>query len=220
MDIKINDIEARALGALVEKELSTPEYYPLSLNALTNACNQKNNRQPVMGLEDSDVVRALDGLNSQGLAEKIYKAGSRVAKYQHTMDAKLSLRRREMAVIAELLLRGPQTPGELRNRSERMYQFKSLEEVDETIHSLTDERPEPLVVLLPRMTGQKEQRYAHILSGMPEISEEAAAPPLEAATRKVQAENERIAALEEEVNRLRDELETLRREFKTFKSQF
>jgi len=220
MDVKLNDIEARVLGVLVEKELSTPEYYPLSLNALTNACNQKNNRLPVMSLEESDVVRALDGLNSQGLAEKIYKAGSRVAKYQHLMDSKLSLRRREMAVVAELLMRGPQTPGELRNRSERMYQFKSLEEVDETIHSLTNERPEPLVVLLPRMAGQKEQRYAHLLSGEPEITEETAAAPMEAATLKVRAENERIAALEEEVKRLREELESLRQEFETFKSQF
>jgi uncharacterized protein YceH (UPF0502 family) len=217
MEFNLNDVETRVLGCLIEKELATPEYYPLTLNALTNACNQKSNRDPVMALEDADVVRALDSLRFQRLAHQSAE-GVRAAKYCHNLEGLLRLEPQELAILAELLLRGPQTIGELRGRAERMTPFADLAAVESVLASLT-EREVPLVTRLPRQAGRKEQRYAHLLSALPEVSDEPT-PPLEAARRQVMAENERLATLEMEVALLRSEVGELRAQLDSFRAQF
>ena len=218
MEFVLNPVETRVLGCLIEKELATPEYYPLTLNALTNACNQKSNRDPVMALEDADVVRALDNLRFQRLAHQSAE-GVRVAKYCHNLDGLLRLEPQELAILAELLLRGPQTLGELRGRAERMAALPDLAAAEETLTTLAEREP-PLVTRLPRQPGRKEQRYAHLLSGPPEISDEGTAAPVEPARARVMAENERITALETEVATLRDEVAELRAQLDTFRAQF
>jgi uncharacterized protein YceH (UPF0502 family) len=200
----LNDVEARILGCLIEKEITTPDYYPLTLNSLTNACNQKSNREPTVSFEDTTVVRGLDSLQVKGLTEKIYKAESRVPKYGNVFAKSLKLNPPEVALICELLLRGPQTPGELRSRGDRIYKFEGLLEVEVTIKDLM-EREEPLVVKLPRQHGRKEHRYMHLLSGEPEIRD---------------PDNEQIAKLEGEIVELRKDLDTLKQEFAIFRSQF
>ena len=217
METTLNPNESRVLGALIEKELTTPEYYPLSLNALTNACNQKSNRDPVLTLEEADVVRALDGLRFKGLALQSAEGG-RVPKYAHSAAAKLHLDPAEVALLCELLLRGPQTLGELRTRCERMHPFADLAAVETVLTELAEREP-PLATKLPRQAGRKEHRYAQLLGGPPELpGEEAAAE--EPATRQVRAENERLAALETELAELRRELAELRTEFASFRQQF
>jgi uncharacterized protein YceH (UPF0502 family) len=218
MDPVLNDIEQRVLGALIEKELTTPEYYPLSLNALTNACNQKSNRDPVMGLDEADVVRALDGLRFKQFA-LVSAEGGRVAKYRHALMEKLRLEPAELAVLAELLLRGPQTVGELRTRGERMHHFPDLAAVEEVLAELMERTP-PLVARLPRQPGRKENRYAQLFGGEPDLSTEEAAPPAEAARLRVQAENEKLEGLEAEVAALRAEVDELRRLVEEFRAQF
>lgn len=218
MDTTLNDIEVRVLGCLIEKELTTPEYYPLSLNSLTTACNQKSNRDPVMALEESDVVRALDSLKFKRFARLAGDSG-RVSKYRHSLAESLRLDPPALAVIAELLLRGPQTVGELRTRGERMSTFADLAAVEVVLQELMDLNP-PLVLKLPRQQGRKEVRYAHFFAGMPEISEEERTAPPEAARLKVMAEEERFARLEEEVGSLRNEVAELRRIVEEFKGQF
>jgi uncharacterized protein YceH (UPF0502 family) len=218
MEQVLNDIEVRVLGCLVEKEMTTPEYYPLSLNALTNACNQKSNRDPVMDIEETDVVRALDGVRVKGLAMQAAEGG-RVPKYRHALAAKLFLEPPELAILGELLLRGPQTVGELRSRAERMHPFPSLEDVEAVLAEL-QEREAPLVIKLPRQPGRKEHRYAHLLAGEPQLPDEGQPASPEAARVQVMAENERIARLEEEVASLRQEMSTLRRELEEFRTQF
>jgi uncharacterized protein len=218
MDLVLNDIEVRVLGCLLEKEMTTPEYYPLSLNALTNACNQKSNRDPVLNVEETDVVRALDALRFKGLAMQSAEGG-RVPKYRHALAAKLFLEPPELAILGELLLRGPQTVGELRGRAERMHPFPGLEDVESTLQEL-QEREAPLVVKLPRQPGRKEHRYAHLLAGEPQMSAEESTASPEAARVLVMAENERIAALEAEMATLREELAAMRRELEAFKTQF
>ena len=216
MDNTLNPHEERVLGALIEKELTTPEYYPLSLNALSNACNQKSNRDPVMALAETDVVRALDSLRFRGLA--MHSAdGGRVPKYAHSAAAKLHLDPAELALLCELLLRGPQTLGELRTHCERMHPFADLGAVETVLTELA-EREEPLIVKLPRQPGRKEPRYAQLLGAPPEAED--AEPSAEPATRQVRAENERLAALEEEVASLRGELAGLQSEFAAFRKQF
>lgn len=217
MEFTLNPVEARVLGCLVEKELATPEYYPLTLNALTNACNQKSNRDPVMGLDDADVVRALDSLRFQRLAHQSAE-GVRAAKYCHNLEGLLRLEPQELAVLAELLLRGPQTVGELRGRAERMATFADLAAVEEVLTTLAD-REVPLVTRLPRQPGRKEQRYTHLLSAPPEVSDESSLP-VEPARARVMAENERLAALEADVAALRDEIVELRCQLATFRAQF
>jgi uncharacterized protein YceH (UPF0502 family) len=208
MDLVLDPIEVRVLGALLEKEITTPEYYPLSLNALVNACNQKSNRDPVVQYDESTVERALLLLRDKGLLLSITGAGSRVPKYGHRISERLNLGRRELAVLCELMLRGPQTVGELRNHSDRMHHFDDLSEVEAVI----EHQPE-LIARLPRRPGEKEVRFAHLLSGPPEALEaEAAAPP--------QPRPDRIGALETEVAALRSELEELKRQFAGFKRQF
>ncbi|MCK4509049.1 MAG: YceH family protein [Desulfuromonadales bacterium] len=217
MERLLDEVEARVVGCLVEKDLATPEYYPLTLNALTNACNQKSNREPVMLLESTDVVRALDSLRQKQMAHQSAE-GVRAAKYCHNLEGVLNLDPEDLAILAELLLRGPQTVGELRNRAERMYSVGDLHDVEELLQNL-EEREEPLVTRLPRQPGRKEHRFAHLLSGTPEI-EETSALPAEPARLQVAAENDRIAKLEGDVDSLRTEMEELRSQLQSFQAQF
>ncbi|TLM65553.1 MAG: DUF480 domain-containing protein [Deltaproteobacteria bacterium] len=217
MELPINTIEARVLGCLIEKELATPEYYPLTLNALTSACNQKSNRDPVMTLDEADVVRALDALRFKRLAHQSAE-GVRAARYCHNLEGLLRLEPQELAILAELLLRGPQTVGELRGRAERMAPLADLPAVEEALAHLA-EREIPLVMRLPRQPGRKEQRYAHLLCGVPEIGEDVVAP-VEPARARVMAENERLTVLETEVAALRAELGELRTQLAAFRAQF
>jgi uncharacterized protein YceH (UPF0502 family) len=217
MELDLTRTETRVLGCLVEKDLATPEYYPLTLNALTNACNQKSNRDPLMQLEDTDVIRALDNLRRKQLAHQSAE-GVRAAKYCHNLDGLLRLDPEEQAILAELLLRGPQTVGELRNRAERMCVVGDLQAVEELLQNLA-ERETPLVMRLPRQPGRKEHRYTHLLAGVPDIEQISSTIP-EAARIQVQADDDRVSRLEAEVVELRDGLEELRRQLAEFKSQF
>jgi hypothetical protein len=218
MDISLDDIEVRVLGSLIEKELTTPEYYPLSLNSLTNACNQKSNRDPVMALSEEDVERALDSLRFKQLVV-LSADGGRVPKYRHLLAEKMGLIPAELAIICELLVRGPQTLGELRTRGERMHPFGDLAAVEEVLQELM-QRDKPLVALLPRLPGRKEGRYAQLFSGMPDVTVEEQRTAPEAARVRVAAENDRIAKLEAEVSSLRDEVADLRQMMDEFKRQF
>jgi uncharacterized protein len=218
MDLTLDPEEIRILGSLLEKEITTPEYYPLSVNALLNACNQKSNRDPVLHLDEDSLERALYTLRDKGLLVSITGAGSRVPKYGHRISDKLNLGRRELAILCELMLRGPQTLGELRTRAERMHPFGDLAEVE----SVLDHMPE-LVTKLPRRPGEKEARYAHLLSGQPPAS---APPPASAATElstplgPPPAQTSRMSALEAEIAQLRRELEDLKQQFDGFQKQF
>jgi len=211
--------EARVLGALIEKEITTPEYYPLSLNALVNACNQKNNREPVMALDEAEVRQALHGLETERLAGPV-RGDGRVAKYEHRTQEIFNFTRGEVAIICVLLLRGPQTPGELRGRTERMYKFDELSEVQTVLQKLMSREP-ALVKILPRQPGTKEARYAHLLSGdvegfeIPAASESAYSPSRysSAASEEDPELKERMAQLEAEVAILTRELGELRQEF-------
>jgi hypothetical protein len=200
----------RVLGALIEKEMATPDYYPLSLHALLTACNQKSNRDPVMSLSEGEVAAALEALKAARLARGIHGEG-RVVKYAHQVYEVLDLGNREAAVLAVLLLRGPQTLGEIRSRTQSLYRFDDLEAVESCLRRLM-ERPEPLVMRLPRQPGTKESRYAHVLGGPVESPEPAAA----AAT----VAPDRLARLEEAVASLNREVEDLRRELAAFRKQF
>lgn len=215
MDIRLSETEARALGALIEKDITTPDYYPLSLNALVNACNQKNNREPVMNLTEEDVRAALDGLQSHRLAGPARGADSRVTKYEHRIQEVFNFTRPETAVLCVLLLRGPQTPGELRGRTERMFQFEHLDDVQSALVKLIERDP-PLVRMLPRQPGTKESRYMHLLSGDVEL--QSLEPPRK--TQTVNSENERLTRVEEELSILHNELEAIKRQLAEFRKQF
>jgi hypothetical protein len=212
MDLALDFDEVRVLGALLEKEVTTPEYYPLSLNALLNACNQKSNRDPVVHFDEETVERVLYALRDKGLLLNITGAGGRVPKYGHRLSEKLNLGRRELAILCELMLRGPQTLGELRTRAERMHRFDDISEVE----TVLDRMPE-LVTKLPRRPGEKEARYAHLLSGAPDV---AAAAPEHAVDSVALPRADRIAAVENEVAQLRQELEDLKQQFAGFQKQF
>jgi hypothetical protein len=200
------------LGALVEKDITTPDYYPLSLNALVNACNQKNNRDPVMALGEDAVRAALESLQSQRLAGPARGADSRVTKYEHRLQEVFNFDRRETAILCALMLRGAQTPGELRGRTERMYRFEELEDVVATLERLGQREP-ALVAMLPRQPGTKESRYMHLLSGAVEavavVSHESRP-----------ADGDRIGRLEDEVTALRRELTEVQRQLGEFREQF
>ena len=221
MAILLTPVEARVLGALIEKEITTPEYYPLSLNALVNACNQKNNREPVMALDEVEVRQALHGLEDEHLAAPV-RGDGRVAKYEHHLQEVFNFTRAETAVICVLLLRGPQTPGELRGRTERMYKFDELSDVQTALQRLISRDPS-LVKILPRQPGTKEARYAHLLSGDVESFESPAATTAYASATSYahsssHAEEdpelkERMAQLEAEVVILTRELGELRQQF-------
>lgn len=211
---KFSEIEARVVAALVEKQLTTPEYYPLTLNALVAACNQKTNREPVVNYTESDVQKAVDDLREKNIVYVFYGSTSRVPKYKHILPDALELELSETAVLCVLMLRGAQTLGELRERSNRLYEFSGLGEVSETLDRLA-RRDEPLVAKLERQPGQKEIRYAHLLSGEIQASESA-----ENFVSKRQADGERIEKLEREVKNLRAEMTELRQMFEDFKKQF
>jgi uncharacterized protein len=216
----LNAAEVRVLGSLIEKQITTPDYYPLTLNALTNACNQLTNRDPVVAFDESTVVRAIDGLREKRLATLFSGQESRVPKYKHTLTDALLLTPAEIALLTVLLLRGPQTIGELRTRAERMFAFDSLPEVEEALNALALRDPQPLLTKLPRQPGTKESRFAHLLAGPVETAAADTTPRPEPATLAVRAENERIAKLEEEVARLGRELAELHQQFAEFRKQF
>ena len=205
----LTDIETRVLGALVEKQVTTPEYYPLTLNALTLACNQKNNRYPVTSYAESQVAAAVESLREKNLAYVYYGSTSRVPKYKHVMPEVLHLNNAELALMCVLMLRGPQTPGELRGNGARLHEFAGLDEVEQTLNALISREPEPLVVRLTRQAGQKEVRFAHLLSGEPKI---------EAVTSTDHPQP--VETLGQKVERLATEIEDLRRQFEQFKKQF
>jgi uncharacterized protein YceH (UPF0502 family) len=216
VNIFLSDVEARVLGCLVEKEITTPEYYPLSLNALVHACNQKSNRDPLMNLEEGAVRQALRALSEQALTRSA-SGDSRVAKYEHRLADTFNFTRPETAILCELLLRGPQTPGELRSRAERMHPFEDLSVVQSTLKHLMERNP-PLVKLLPRQPGNKEARYAHLLSGDVEVRE---APPVKTVAISISsAENTRMTELETEIASLRKEITDLKSQFAEFRKQF
>jgi len=215
VDIHLTEVEARVVGSLVEKELTTPDYYPLSLNALLNACNQKSNRHPVMDLDEDAVRDALDGLSRMGLAGAAGGADSRVTKYEHRLQEAFNFSRPEIAILCVLLLRGPQTPGELRGRTERLYGFGDLSEVPTTLQRLMKRDP-PLVKMLPRQPGTKEARYAHLLSGDVDTGE----PEPAAEATAVSSTADRVARLEEQVASLQKETADLKQQLADFRKQF
>ena len=218
MELLLHPVEVRVLGALMEKEVTTPEYYPLSLNALVNACNQKSNRDPVVHYDEAMVEHALATLREKGLTLAISGAGSRVQKYGHRIAEKLNLGRREAAILCELMIRGPQTLGELRTHCERMHPFDDLAEVESVIERLPE-----LIVKLSRRPGEKEVRYAHLLSGTPAIPE-AQGDTIQPRAGRMDSDRaerpDRIAALEAEIAQLRDDIENLKEQFAGFKRQF
>ena len=218
MDIFLTPVEARVLGALIEKDITTPDYYPMSLNALVNACNQKNNRDPVMTLDENTVRDALYSLQEKRLAGPARGADSRVTKYEHRSQEVFNFTRAENAVMDVLLLRGPQTPGELRGRSERLHRFEELSDVQAILQKLMQRDP-PFVKILPRQPGTKEARYAHLLSGDVAGFEGSAEPEAESRSAS-NGDNERFAALETEVAELRREVADLRQQVDSFKKQF
>lgn len=214
----LNEIETRVLGSLVEKQLTTPEYYPLTLNALVNACNQKSNRDPVVSYDETMVTQCLETLRDRNLVYVFYGSTSRVPKYKHMLPSVYELEPPETAILTEMLLRGPQTLGELRGRCERLYEFSGLGEVQETLDGLM-RRDDPLVVKLPVQPGRKEARFAHLLSGEIDIEAMAVAH----ATRSPRGggvDSERVEKLEGEVAGLRGEVEALKTTFEEFKKQF
>ena len=218
---ELTSVEVRILGALMEKRRATPEQYPLTLNALVNACNQKSSRDPVVDYDEKTVVRALDTLREKKLALLVSSAGGRVPKYQECLTSAFYLTEAQSAILTVLMLRGPQTVGELRSRGARLHEFDSLDQIQETLDRLREKDGDTMVTLLPRQTGRKECRYAHLLCGEPEIPEETPATPrAEAAREAVDAENQRLTALEEQVRSLREQLESLRAEFDAFRDQF
>jgi uncharacterized protein YceH (UPF0502 family) len=214
VDLLLSEAEVRVLGALIEKEITTPEYYPLSLNALTNACNQKSNRHPVMALDEGTVREALDSLSRKWLAGPDSTADSRVTKYGHRAQEVFNFDRRQTAVLCELMLRGPQTLGELRARAERMYRFEDLATLEGTLLKLGEREP-PLVKKLPRLPGTKEPRYAQLLAGDKAewlvVAEPAAASP---------PSDDRLPRLEAEVAELKRQFSVLQQQFDQFKKQF
>jgi hypothetical protein len=209
------DNEVRVLGCLIEKDMATPEYYPLSLNALVNACNQKSNRQPVVYYNEETVLQAIDELKEKQL---VYQSGAgRVVKYAHNLDKKHNLLPRELAIICLLLLRGQQTPGELRGRSERLYNFNNLDEMSETLNHLVEIQ---FIQKMDKLPGHKEARYAHLLSGIPQSYQSSERTPGENTTIIVQRKDERMDNLELLVQNLQEEIETLKKEFLKFKTEF
>jgi len=215
MSIELNAVETRVFGCLLEKERITPENYPLSLHSLTAACNQSTNREPVVGYDEKTVETALDGLRGKKLATMVWAAGARVQKFRHNLFDFYTLNPGEQALLCVLLLRGAQTPGELRTRAERMHAFGSVGEIEEALHALAQGN-DPLVRVLPPRPGQKEKRWVQLLSGEPEIMEATSIPPQDRTTR----EPSRIEQLEGEINALKAEFMALREEFAAFKRQF
>ena len=219
MSTILNEVEVRVLGSLVEKQITTPEYYPLTLNSLTLACNQKNNRNPPTSYDENTVANALETLREKNLTYVFHGSTSRVPKYKHVMPEVLHLNQAEMAILCVLMLRGTQTPGELRGNGSRLYEFSGLDEVEQTLNSLISREPEPLVMRLPRQAGQKEVRFAHLLSGPVEVEQQTESAPSSSRSPK-RGEDERLATLEQEMATLSAEVQKLQQEFEDFKKQF
>lgn len=222
MQKALNEVEVRVLGSLVEKQLTTPEYYPLTLNALTNACNQKSNRDPVVSFDETMVTQALESLRERNLAYVFYGSTSRVPKYKHMLPEVLRVNEREVALLCVLMLRGPQTVGELKERAGRLAEFSSLGEAEETLTALSLKEGEPLVVKLPRQPGQKEARYAHLLAG--DVSADYVAAEASAESRSAEPRAgggaAKVATLEAEVESLKVEVAELRQRLEDFIKQF
>ncbi len=214
---ELNEIEVRVLGCLIEKEQTTPEYYPLTLNSLTAACNQKSSRNPVVNFDKSIVVRAVENLREKKLVLLVHDQGSRVAKYRHYLKEKSSLSTGELALLSTLMLRGPQTPGELKSRTERAHKFDDLQEVLAGLQGLA-EHETPFVKELPRQLGRKENRYAHLFAGEPRVEE--VATHQDKAVMEFHAENERIDQLENRVAELESQLQEMKKQFEQFKAEF
>ena len=210
--VVLTAVAARVLGALVEKEITTPDYYPLSLNALVNACNQRSNREPVMNVSEDDVREALVALEMKRLAGRARSADGRVAKFEHWLGEAFNFSRAEVALLCALLLRGPQTPGELRGRTERLHRFDELSDVLGGLQKLIEREPS-LAAILPRQPGTKESRYAHLLSGPVESVVVAATDS--PAIHESSSGNERIERLEAELSDLRLQVDELRRKIET-----
>jgi len=209
--ILLTPVEARVLGALVEKEITTPDYYPLSLNAVVNACNQKSNREPVMNLAEDEVRQALNALQDKELAGHARSAEGRVAKYEHWLGEAYNFSRAEIALLCVLILRGPQTPGELRGRTERLHSFSEISDVLSGLQKLMDREP-AVAAILPRQPGTKESRYAHLLCGPVDLISDV---PQEMPAQESSAIDERIEKLESEVDELRRIVEELNRKIET-----
>jgi uncharacterized protein YceH (UPF0502 family) len=218
--VNLTEIEARVLGSLIEKDITTPDYYPLSLNALVNACNQKNNRDPVMNLDEETVRLALGTLQEKRLAGPASGADSRVTKFEHRLQEVFNFDRREIAVVCVLLLRGPQTPGELRSRTDRMHHFEALDDIVSTLDRLAQREP-PLARVLPRQPGTKESRYMHLFSGEPAVTDatDVARAPSPARLNS-NPSADRLTALEQEVSSLRQELSEVQQQLAAFRKQF
>ncbi len=212
---QLTEVEARVVGALVEKQITTPEYFPLTLNSLTAACNQKTNRDPVVSFDEETVQTALDSLRDKNIALVIYRSGSRVAKYKHMFPKVYEISPAEVAVLCVLMLRGFQTLGEIRERSSRLYEFSGLGEVSETIDGLM-KRDEPAVMKLERQAGQKEVRFAHLLCGEIDVTN----LPVSTSASHKHADNERLMKLEGELKTLRSEFDEFKSAFEGFKKQF
>ena len=215
----LTGIEVRVLGSLIEKQITTPEYYPLTLNALTAACNQKNNRNPVTSFNESDIEEALYSLREKNLAYVFHGSTSRVPKYKHVVPEVMHLSPAEVAVMCVLMLSGPQTVGEIRTRGSRLYEFNGLEEVEETLRALAAREDEPLVMKLPRQTGQKDARFVHLLSGKPDIEEIIESTTVERTARRP-TDHDRMATLEQQVQSLTEQVNKLTEQFDAFKRQF
>lgn len=218
MELELSTVECRVLGCLIEKSITTPENYPLSLNSLVNACNQKSNRQPVTDLDEPEVLEALDELRGQHLCYRVDTAGSRVPKFKYAIPEKWEFTNKHLAILCELLIRGPQTPGELRNRGDRMYSFLDLHEVETTLEALQNHEAGGFVQKLPVLPGKKEARFAHLLGGEIEIGDrdETTTPVVQSRPSR----NERLDQLENEIARLKSEIEDLKSAFAQFKEQF
>lgn len=215
--MELTPTEVRILGALVEKQATTPDVYPLSLNALTTACNQTSNRDPVMELSEDAVKWAVNSLRQQSLVRAIQRADSRVMKYEHLLTEKMNLEGAELAVLAVLMLRGPQTIGEIKGRTGRLHEFASLGDVEATLAALSQRS---LAAELPRRPGQKETRYAHLFAALPDPSTVGAETPVVIVRETPAPAGDRVAELETTVAQLRAELEELREQFDAFRKQF
>lgn len=212
----LSKVQVRVLGCLMEKANTTPEYYPLTLNSLTNACNQKSNRDPLMSLSESDVIDALDGLrHTHRLVALVHTSGSRVEKFKHTISQVIDLNPRQAAILCELFLRGPETVGELRTRASRLHPFNDLNEVQTILDELAAHAGGPLVVRLPREPGRRESRWMHVLAGTPEAASDD--EPEDVSSPAAVSE---LSALREEINQVKADLESLKAEFARFRQQF
>jgi uncharacterized protein len=210
----LNEFELRVVGSLIEKQIATPAYYPMTLNALTNACNQKNHRDPVVSYDETTVERAIDGLRAKNLAYVFHGSEARVPKYAQQFSKYFELNQSEIAVLCVLILRGPQTPGELRSRTAHLQNFEHLSEIESTLESLIS-RAQPLIIKLARQPGARESRYAHLIGGEIIVENQS-----ESTTHQKQPERDRIGKLEEEVSLMRQEIEQLKRQFQEFKKLF